>query len=37
VPPSRWCLDAYDNETTPGTKIEIWGCGGGANQQWRLG
>jgi alpha-galactosidase len=26
------CLDAYDNETTPGTKIEIYDCGGGANQ-----
>jgi alpha-galactosidase len=26
------CLDAFDNETTPGTKIEIWDCGGGANQ-----
>ncbi len=26
------CLDAYDNETAPGTKIEIWDCGGGANQ-----
>ncbi len=26
------CLDAYDNQTTPGTKIEIWDCGGGANQ-----
>ncbi|MGH3378421.1 MAG: glycoside hydrolase family 27 protein, partial [Actinoallomurus sp.] len=26
------CLDAYDNQTTPGTKIEIYDCGGGANQ-----
>ncbi|MDX6331066.1 MAG: hypothetical protein QOI83_3449 [Streptomycetaceae bacterium] len=29
---SNRCLDAYNNETTPGTKIEIWDCGGGANQ-----
>jgi alpha-galactosidase len=29
---SNHCLDAYNNETTPGTKIEIWDCGGGANQ-----
>jgi alpha-galactosidase len=27
------CLDAYDNETAPGTKIEIWDCNGGANQK----
>ncbi|WP_037914577.1 glycoside hydrolase family 27 protein [Actinacidiphila yeochonensis] len=29
---SHRCLDAYDNETAAGTKIEIWDCGGGANQ-----
>jgi alpha-galactosidase len=29
---SNRCLDAYDDQTTPGTKIEIWDCGGGANQ-----
>jgi alpha-galactosidase len=29
---SNRCLDAYDNQTAPGTKIEIWDCGGGANQ-----
>ncbi|MFE2427485.1 glycoside hydrolase family 27 protein [Streptomyces sp. NPDC059373] len=29
---SNRCLDAYNNQTTPGTKIEIWDCGGGANQ-----
>jgi alpha-galactosidase len=29
---SNRCLDAYDGRTTPGTKIEIWDCGGGANQ-----
>ncbi len=26
------CLDAYNNETTPGTKIEIWDCTGTPNQ-----
>ena len=30
------CLDAYDNQTSPGTKVETWSCNGGANQQWRL-
>jgi alpha-galactosidase len=29
---SNRCLDAYNGETTPGTKIEIWDCGGGTNQ-----
>ncbi|MDN3351313.1 alpha-galactosidase [Actinomadura sp. DC4] len=28
------CLDVFDNETTPGTKVELWDCGGGANQGW---
>jgi alpha-galactosidase len=28
------CLDAYDNQTSPGTRIEIWDCNGGANQEW---
>ncbi|MFI9271762.1 glycoside hydrolase family 27 protein [Kitasatospora sp. NPDC052896] len=28
------CLDAYDNQTAPGTKLEIWDCDGGANQAW---
>ena len=30
------CLDAFNNQTTPRTKVEIWGCNGGQNQQWRL-
>jgi hypothetical protein len=30
------CLDAYNNQTTPGTKVEIWACNGGANQQWSI-
>jgi hypothetical protein len=29
-------LDAYNHQTTPGTKVEVWDCNGGANQQWRL-
>ncbi|MEU9289087.1 alpha-galactosidase [Streptomyces sp. NPDC048275] len=29
---SNRCLDAYDGQTAPGTKIEIWDCGGGTNQ-----
>lgn len=31
------CLDAYDNQTAPGTKLEIWDCNGGANQRWAAG
>jgi alpha-galactosidase len=33
---SNRCLDAYDNQTAAGTKIEIWDCNGGANQQWNV-
>ncbi|MEV0094903.1 ricin-type beta-trefoil lectin domain protein [Streptomyces sp. NPDC050738] len=29
---SQRCLDAAGGATTPGTKIEIWDCHGGANQ-----
>ncbi len=29
---SNRCVDAFDNQTAPGTKMEIWDCGGGANQ-----
>ncbi|MGW7002751.1 glycoside hydrolase family 27 protein [Streptomyces sp. NPDC054933] len=28
------CLDAWNNQTSPGTKIEIWDCNGGTNQEW---
>ncbi len=28
------CLDVYGNQTTPGTKVEIWDCNNGANQRW---
>jgi alpha-galactosidase len=34
TPAGKRCLDVYDNQTAPGTKIEIWDCNGGANQQW---
>ena len=30
------CLDAYGNGTTNGTEIDIWGCSGGANQDWTV-
>jgi alpha-galactosidase len=31
---SARCLDVYGNQTTPGTKVEIWDCNGDANQRW---
>ncbi|MET7451680.1 RICIN domain-containing protein [Streptomyces sp. NPDC005574] len=31
---SQMCLDAYDNQTSAGTKVEIWSCNGQTNQQW---
>ncbi len=31
---SQLCLDAYDNQTAPGTKVEVWTCNGQSNQQW---
>jgi len=31
---SNRCLDVFNNETTPGTKVEIWDCHGAANQLW---
>ena len=33
---SQMCLDAYGNGTTAGTKVDIWTCNGGANQQWNV-
>jgi hypothetical protein len=30
------CLDAYNNQSTNGTEVQIWTCNGGPNQQWRL-
>jgi hypothetical protein len=31
--PSQMCPDVYNNQTTPGTKVEIRSGNGGANQQ----
>ncbi|MFE0459081.1 ricin-type beta-trefoil lectin domain protein [Kitasatospora sp. NPDC058965] len=31
------CLDATGNGTANGTKLELWDCNGGANQQWSNG
>lgn len=28
------CLDAYDNQTSAGTKVILWSCNGQTNQQW---
>jgi alpha-galactosidase len=33
-PSSQRCLDVYNSETAPGTKVEIWDCHSGANQRW---
>lgn len=30
------CLDAYDNQTSNGTKVQLYGCNGGANQKWSV-
>ena len=30
------CLDVPGHATTAGTRVEIWSCNGGTNQQWRL-
>lgn len=29
------CLDATGGGTANGTKIEMWDCNGGSNQQWQ--
>ena len=31
---SNRCLDVFDNQTAAGTKVEIWDCHAGANQEW---
>lgn len=33
---SQMCLDAYNNQTTAGTKVVVWPCNGQSNQQWKL-
>lgn len=30
------CLDIVGNSTTPGAKVQIYTCNGGANQQWEF-
>ena len=35
-PVSRKCLDDPRFRTATGTKLEIYTCNGGANQQWKL-
>ena len=30
------CLDAYGNGTTAGTRVVVWDCNSGTNQQWIL-
>ncbi len=34
---SSKCVDVYNNQTANGTKVELWSCNGGANQQWTVG
>jgi hypothetical protein len=36
-PGSGHCLDAYNNGTAAGTKVDIWPRHGQSNQQWTLG
>jgi len=31
------CVDVFNNQTANGTKVELWSCHGGANQQWTVG
>ena len=33
---SGLCLDAFGAATANGTKVILWSCNGGANQQWTL-
>ena len=35
-PSSGKCLDATGPSSADGTPLQIWTCGGGANQQWVL-
>ena len=30
------CLDGYNTQTAPGTKVDTWSCNGGVNQQWSV-
>jgi hypothetical protein len=31
------CLDAKDNSSADGTRLQIWTCAGTANQKWTAG
>ncbi len=33
---SAECADVNGGSSTPGTKVEMWTCNGGANQQWSV-
>ncbi|WP_414642452.1 ricin-type beta-trefoil lectin domain protein [Actinocrinis sp.] len=33
---SNTCLDDTNRPTTPGARLQIWGCTGGSDQQWNL-
>ena len=35
-PVSGKCLDDPRFNTTPGTRLELYTCNGGANQQWKI-
>ncbi|MFL6051326.1 MAG: RICIN domain-containing protein, partial [Actinoallomurus sp.] len=35
-PASGRCLDATGPSSANGTRLQIWDCTGGANQQWTL-
>lgn len=35
-PVSGKCLDDPGSSTVDGTRLELWDCNGGANQQWTL-
>ncbi|MGI5144568.1 MULTISPECIES: ricin-type beta-trefoil lectin domain protein [unclassified Streptomyces] len=36
-PQANKCVDAKDNGTGNGTKLQLWTCSGTANQKWRVG
>ena len=35
-PQADKCVDAKDNGTKDGTKLQLWTCAGTANQKWRV-
>jgi hypothetical protein len=34
--PTGLCTDAFGEGTANGTKIILWSCNGGTNQQWSV-